>query len=63
MDLFIDTAVYEEIEEIYSWGILKGVTTNPSLIYQSNENFESLIQKMKNQIQIHKAQKMMLVIA
>lgn len=46
MDLFIDTAVYEEIEEIYSWGILKGVTTNPSLIYQSNENFESLIQKI-----------------
>lgn len=46
MDLFIDSALYEEIEEIHTWGILSGVTTNPSLIYRSKENFEEIIQKI-----------------
>ncbi len=30
MKLFIDTANIEEIKEINQWGILDGVTTNPS---------------------------------
>ena len=32
MKLFIDTANIDEIREINEWGILSGVTTNPSLI-------------------------------
>lgn len=32
MDLYLDTADLEEIKEINSWGVLKGITTNPSLI-------------------------------
>ena len=32
MKFFIDTANYEEIKEAHSWGILSGVTTNPSLV-------------------------------
>lgn len=32
MDIFIDTADLDQIREAYSWGIVDGVTTNPSLI-------------------------------
>tara|TARA_Y100000310_G_scaffold167136_1_gene166897 strand:+ start:6468 stop:7274 length:807 start_codon:yes stop_codon:yes gene_type:complete len=32
MKLFIDSAKLSEIEEAYSWGIVEGVTTNPSLM-------------------------------
>jgi hypothetical protein len=32
LKLFIDTANLEEIREINSWGVVDGVTTNPSLI-------------------------------
>ena len=32
MKLFLDTASIEEIREINRWGVLGGVTTNPSLV-------------------------------
>jgi len=32
MKLFLDTAKVEEIREIAEWGVLSGVTTNPSLM-------------------------------
>jgi transaldolase len=32
MKLFLDTANIEEIREINGWGVLQGVTTNPSLL-------------------------------
>jgi transaldolase len=32
--LFLDTANIEEIREINRWGVLAGVTTNPSLIFK-----------------------------
>ncbi len=32
MRLFIDTGSVEEVEEIASWGVLAGATTNPSLL-------------------------------
>src|ERR687892_657786 len=34
MRLFLDTANIEEIREINRWGVLSGVTTNPSLIFK-----------------------------
>ncbi len=45
MEIFVDTAKIEEIKEAESWGILDGVTTNPSLIKKamgSQEGDESL---------------------
>ncbi len=32
MKLFLDTAIYEEVEQGVTWGIVDGVTTNPTLI-------------------------------
>jgi len=38
MKIFIDSAKLNEIEEAYTFGVLDGVTTNPSLIRQAVEN-------------------------
>jgi len=38
MDIFVDTADLNEIKEAESWGILDGVTTNPSLIKNAVES-------------------------
>ncbi len=40
MDIFVDTADLDEIKEAESWGILNGVTTNPSLIKKAVDNAE-----------------------
>ena len=32
MKFFIDTANFDEIKEAHAWGVLSGVTTNPSLV-------------------------------
>jgi transaldolase len=38
MRLFLDTAHIEEIREINRWGVLSGVTTNPSLIAKEGQD-------------------------
>ncbi|MFP4000633.1 MAG: transaldolase family protein [Thermoplasmata archaeon] len=43
MDIFVDTADLDEIKEAESWGILDGVTTNPSLIKSAVESAEKEI--------------------
>ncbi len=43
MHLYLDTAVVDEIREINAWGVLSGVTTNPSLVAQSGRKFEDMI--------------------
>ncbi len=43
MQLFLDTANVEEIREIAAWGILSGVTTNPSLIAREGRDFREVI--------------------
>lgn len=43
MKIFIDTADVEEIREAASWGILDGVTTNPSLIAKTGRDFKSTV--------------------
>ena len=40
MQLFIDTANLDEIKEVASWGIIAGVTTNPSLVAKENRPFK-----------------------
>jgi len=43
MEFFLDTADVDEIREIASWGILDGVTTNPSLIKKSGRDFREVV--------------------
>jgi transaldolase len=43
MKLFLDSANFEEIREVASWGVLDGVTTNPSLCSKENVTFEDNI--------------------
>ena len=47
MKFFIDTANIAEIKRINEWGILDGVTTNPSLIAkESGRSFEAIIEEI-----------------
>lgn len=39
MQLFIDTANLDQIREVHAWGVLAGVTTNPSLIAKEGRDF------------------------
>jgi len=41
--LFIDTANVAEITEAASWGILDGVTTNPSLVAKEGRSYRDLV--------------------
>ena len=43
MKFFIDTADIEEIKDLAATGLLDGVTTNPSLVAQTGQNFLELI--------------------
>jgi transaldolase len=38
MRLFLDTASIDEIREINRWGVLKGVTTNPTLVAAQHDD-------------------------
>jgi transaldolase len=46
MELYLDTAITEEIEEVAKYGILNGVTTNPSLILKNGRDFKTEIKKI-----------------
>lgn len=46
MKFFIDTANIDEIKEVNSWGIIDGVTTNPSLIAKEGRNFEEVVKEI-----------------
>lgn len=46
MKFFLDTANIDEIKEINSWGIIEGVTTNPSLIAKEGKVFEEVIDEI-----------------
>ena len=46
MKIFLDTANLDQISEASSWGILDGVTTNPTLVSKENMKFEALIKKI-----------------
>ena len=43
MKFFIDSAEISEIKEIASYGLLDGVTTNPSLVAKSGRDFKEVI--------------------
>lgn len=46
MKLFIDTANIEEIKEINDWGVICGVTTNPSLIAKEGRDFKQVVKEI-----------------
>jgi transaldolase len=46
MKLFLDSANLEEIREVSGWGVLDGVTTNPSLCAKESASFEDNIRKI-----------------
>ncbi len=46
MKFFIDTANIEEIKKGVEWGMVDGVTTNPSLIARENNSFEEILKEI-----------------
>jgi transaldolase len=47
MEIYIDSANLEEIREAASWGVLTGVTTNPSLVAkEKGTDFKTLIREI-----------------
>lgn len=46
MKLFLDTANVDQVAEIAAWGILDGVTTNPSLVAKEGRDFKETVLKM-----------------
>lgn len=46
MKIFLDTANLAEIKEAVSWGIIDGVTTNPSLVSKENKDFKELLHEI-----------------
>lgn len=46
MLLFLDTANLDEIKEIAGWGVLGGITTNPSLVVKEHQDFKKLVKEI-----------------
>ena len=46
MKIFLDTANINEIKEGASWGIVDGVTTNPSLIAKEGRDFKEVVKEI-----------------
>jgi transaldolase len=46
MKFFLDTANLDEIREVASWGIVDGVTTNPSLCSKESLKFDELVREI-----------------
>ncbi len=46
MKLFLDTANIKEIGQAVEWGVIEGVTTNPSLASREEENFLDILPKI-----------------
>ena len=46
MKIFIDTANIDEIKKANEWGIIDGVTTNPTLVSREGKDFRTLIDEI-----------------
>src|SRR5659263_263240 len=46
MKIFIDTANIEEIKAANEWGIIDGVTTNPTLVAKEGKDFKSMVNQI-----------------
>jgi len=45
MKIFLDTANLQEIEKAMQWGVIDGVTTNPTLVAKEGGDFHALLHK------------------
>ena len=43
MKLFVDTGDVDEVRQAAEWGIIDGVTTNPTLIAKSGHGFRETV--------------------
>ena len=48
MKIFIGTANIEEIKKANEWGVIDGVTTNPSRVAKESSEFKELVQQIVN---------------
>ena len=46
MKFYLDSAIYEEIEEAVKWGVVDGVTTNPTLIAKAGRDHEEQVKRI-----------------
>lgn len=46
MKIFIDTANINEIKKANEWGVIDGVTTNPTLVAREGKDFKALIDEI-----------------
>jgi len=46
MMIFLDTGNTKEIKEAASWGVLDGITTNPSLVAKEGRSFKDLLREI-----------------
>ncbi|EKD43869.1 MAG: hypothetical protein ACD_72C00090G0001 [uncultured bacterium] len=46
MQFFIDTANAEEIKTAHAWGLVDGVTTNPSLVAKEGRDFKQVVMEI-----------------
>jgi transaldolase len=46
MKFFLDTADIEEVREAASWGILDGITTNPSHVAKAGRSFKEVLREI-----------------
>jgi len=46
MKFYLDSAIYEEIEEAVKWGVIDGVTTNPTLIAKAGRDHEEQVKRI-----------------
>jgi len=46
MEIFIDSANIEEIREANNWGVISGVTTNPSLVAREGRDFKEVVMEI-----------------
>ena len=56
MKLFLDTANTASVAEIAAWGVLDGVTTNPSLVMKEGKDFKATILEMCSHVPCVSAQ-------
>lgn len=50
MDIFLDSANFDEIETANDYGVLDGVTTNPSLVADEGEDYHKLVERICQEV-------------
>lgn len=50
MDIFLDSANFDEIETANAYGVLDGVTTNPSLVADEGEDYHKLVERICREV-------------